>query len=328
MIVSSQKSEVANSSLLIVNSKNNSLSHQPSTISHQLLNLLPIIRHLSLFLYCLLFITACGHTPPKLSDAHLRAVEFNQKAESAFKKGNYKNALDFYDKALKINRSIENIDGIAINLINMAAVYYRLNDKDNALRYIDEALKPLDLEVRNKLLSEAMFLKSLLYLEDGDYEKAVQYADLSLSSCQKESCLEEGKIYNLKGRIALLKEDSASAVTLGMEGLKLNEAHDDKLEMANSLRLTAEAKTKNREYEEAKRLYEEAMLIDKSIGLSKKIAMDLMGIGNLFFRQELFEKALSYYQRALSVSKEAGYEQGLKDAIQMIEKCSLTLNKK
>lgn len=88
----------------------------------------------------LLLLIGCGAKHPILSDAHQSAVKFNQRAESSFKNGDYENALRLYSEALKINRSIENIDGIAINIINMAATYRKLDDKDNAHKQIDEIL--------------------------------------------------------------------------------------------------------------------------------------------------------------------------------------------
>ncbi len=80
----------------------------------------------------LVTLSGCGAKHPTLSDAHLSAVKLNQRAESSFKNSDYENALRLYNEALKINRSIENIDGIAINIINMAATYRKLGDKDNA----------------------------------------------------------------------------------------------------------------------------------------------------------------------------------------------------
>lgn len=276
----------------------------------------------------LILFAGCGHRPPTLSDTHLRAVEFNQKAESAFKKGDYQRALYFYNEALRVNYSVENNDGIATNLINMAIVYRRLGDGDNAHRCVDEILDESQAAHYTSRLFEAALVKAMLYMDAARYDAASEWADKALSFCQSARCPVEGKIYNLKGRIALLKEEPASALTFGTRALTLNKTNEDEEEVANSLRLLAEANVKRGEYEEARKLYEDALVIDKSLGLSRKVAIDLMGIGNTLLKQDKPKEALEYYQRALSVNRGAGDIEGIKDATTMVEKCLRDLGRK
>jgi G-protein signaling modulator 2 len=269
----------------------------------------------------LLLLFGCGgYKEPTLSDAQLKAAEFNQKAESAFKKGNYKRALNLYNEALKINRSIEDTDGIAINIINAAAAYRKLGDKEKAHKYLDEMLNSTAVTYRPAHISDAAFLKALLYLDEDKYGAAKNLADRSLSSCGDSQC--QGKIYNLMGRIELFKGDPASAITYGNKGLSINKGNGDESETANSLRLLAEAKAAKGQYIEAKNLYEDALLIDKKLEAGRKIAMDLIGIGDMLFKQKMCGDAVKYYRRALSVSKGLGDEEGVKEASGMINKCS------
>ncbi len=283
--------------------------------------LLPLAYRLMLpIAFCLLLIGCGGYKEPTLSDTQLKAAEFNQRAESAFKKGSYKRALNLYNESLKINRSMENIDGTAINLINAASAYRKLGDKENAHKYLDEILNAVAVTYQPPHISDAAFLKAMLYMDEGRYDAAKDWTDRSLSSCSNSQC--QGKIYNLRGRIELLKGDAASAITYGNKGLELNKGSEDETETANSLRLLAEARAVKGEYGEAKNLYEDALLIDKKLGAGRKIAMDLMGVGHMLFKQGMCGDAVKYYQRALSVSKGLGDEQGAKDAAGMINKCS------
>ncbi|MBM4136193.1 MAG: tetratricopeptide repeat protein [Nitrospira sp.] len=284
--------------------------------------------HYSLFtVYCLLFTVycllniGCGHKPPTLSDTHLKAIDFNQRAEHAFKKGDYKKALNFYHEALKVNRSVENIDGIAINLMNMATVYRKLGDKDNAHKCVDEILNSSGIIYSSLRLTDASFMKALLFTDDGKYDPALEWTDKAISFCKSAGCHMEGSIYNLKAKMYLLNKDPNSAIIYGNKGLELNRKYDDVQEIANSLRLIAEAKTSLNQFEEAIKLYEDALSMDKALGLSKKIAIDLMGIGNIFLKQGKCEDALKYYQRAHSAGESAGDQQVVKDASNMMDKC-------
>lgn len=308
MIANRQKSEVR--------SQDSELKTQ-KTIHHSLFTVFLLLFSV----YCFLFVIGCGHTPPVLSDKHLQAVEFNQKAESAFKKGDYEKALNLYNEALRISRSIEDIDGIAINLINMAIVYHKLGDKESASRCVNEILDSSRITHNALRLSEAAFIKAMFYLEDSNYEYAPQWADKALSFCKSVQCSIEGRIYNLKSRITFLKGDFSSAVTYADRGLELNKKYEDREEIANSLRILAEIKSAKKEYNEARTLFENALIVDKTIGVNRKIAMDLMGIGDILFKQGMCENAMKYYKRALSVSEGAGDKEGIKEALRAIEKC-------
>jgi len=319
------------------------MNSQSSVISHQfsvkkedkrLTDRLSIVNYqltvycLLFIAYCSLFIAGCGHIPKTLSEVHLKAIEFNQKAESAFKKGDYNKALEFYKEALRVNRSIENINGIAINLINMAIVHHRLSDKENAHRCVDEIVLSSEFGVRSELLSEAAFIKARIYMDEENYSQALEWADKALSFCKDIRCNIEGRIYNLKGRLALSKGDLSSATTYVTKALELNEGYGDREEVANSLRILADIKLSKKEYKEARRLFEDALTIDKSLGLTKKISKDLIGIGNTFFEEGMFEEALRYFKRALLVSESAGDKEGIKDAVAMMNKCLQNLRKR
>ncbi|MBI5213350.1 MAG: tetratricopeptide repeat protein [Nitrospirae bacterium] len=275
--------------------------------------------------FCLLLIGCGGYKEPTLSDTQLKAAEFNQRAESAFKKGSYRRALNLYNEALKINRSIENIDGTAINIVSASAVYRKLGDKESAHKYLDEILNATAVTYRPMHISDAAFLKALLQLDEGKYDSAKDWTDRSLSSCDNPQC--QGKIYNIWGRIELLKGDLTSAITYGNKGLSLNKSNEDEAETANSLRLIAEAKAAKGEYSEAIKFYEDALSIDKKLEASRKIAMDLVGIGTTFFKQKMCGDAVKYYQRALSVIEGLGDVQGAKEIVEMINKCSQTSSK-
>jgi tetratricopeptide (TPR) repeat protein len=269
--------------------------------------------------FCLLLF-GCGSMPPALSDAHMNAIEFNHRADRAFKNSDYKKAGILYNEALKVNRSIENIDGIALNLINLAAVYRKTGDKEIANRCVDEILNS-SIPFSQHHLSEAAYIKAIIYMDDGHHNSSQTWLDKALSFCKNAECSIEGRIYNLKSRISLLNGNTDYAVTYAYKALEMNKKNDDRQEAANSLRLIADAKTSAGEYDDAKRLYEDALDIDKSLGLSKKIVRDLMGIGNALMKQGRHKDACMYFKRAISANKNHGDENGFADVKPEIEKC-------
>lgn len=283
-----------------------------------------------LYLMCglMLFSAGCGSTQPALSVSHLNAIEFNTKAEAAFKKGDYKKSLLLYKEALRINRSIENNSGTAINLINMAEVYRKLGEKDKAAGCVDEILTASLNQYDPLYLSEAAFVKSLMSMDKGDYVSADVFAEKALTFCKNVSCRNEGKIYNLKARAALYKKDFNAAADLAAEGLRLNNSSGNVGEAANSMRTIAEAKAMNGEYDEAAKFYSDALAMDKSLGLGKKVLNDLMAIGNLHVRQGRCDRAFDYFGRALQVAEASGDKDGIDEAKRTIEKCQANSGKK
>lgn len=271
-----------------------------------------------------IFISGCGSAPPQLSDTHLKAAELNRKAEAAFRKADYKQALFLYSEALRTDRSIEDLDGIAINLINLAAVSRETGDRVKAHKYINEIFNSSPMTQNTSLLAEAAFVKASVCVDEGGYALSAEWADKALSFCRDKECGPEGKLYNLKARLSLLKGDPASALSYGSAALELNSKHKDSEETANSLRLLASAKASKGDMGGAEKLYEEALAIDKAAGLSRKVIIDLAGLGDILAAQGRNEGALQHYQRALSAAGNAGAEQAVKD---LSEKISV-LNKK
>ena len=276
----------------------------------------------------IVLLLGCSAKQAPLPDANLKAIDLNQRAGMAFRDGNYANAVALYSGALRVNRSIENADGIAIDLINISAVYRKMGDGEKAERAIEEILNSNTPGFGDGHLSEAAFMKALLRLDAGAVSEAEDWAKKSLSYCEKAKCGKDGRIYNLMARISLKKADYPAAVSQADKGLKLNKEHEDSEEAANSIRLMAEAKFLSGNHAEALRLYEDALSMDKSLALSGKIALDLMGAGNSLCEMGKNEEALSYFQRALEVSKSGGNDPLAAQAVEMVRKCVVKRLKK
>jgi tetratricopeptide (TPR) repeat protein len=291
------------------------------TAGHRLLVLLPVTYSL-LPIACLLFIYGCGSAPSNRSDAEEAAIELNRKADSAFGNYNYKGALVLYGEALRVSYSIEHTDGIAANLMNMSVVYRKLGDMEKAHKCLDEILNSRHIAFGPSSLSEAAYIKAVLYVDEGKYPSAIEWTDKALNFCKDETCKEKGKIYNINAKIALINNTPESALIFGDRGLQWNRRFEDRQEEANSLRLLADAKTAANAYEEAKKFYLEALEIDKTLGFASKIATDLLGIGNILCRQGRQEEAAVYFNRAQSVSKSSGDARGTTLAEEIMGKCA------
>lgn len=257
-----------------------------------------------------------GGQAAKVSDLYSTATEYNQKGVKAAKKGDYDKAILYQVQALKINRSIENTDGIAINLINLSVIYQKKNINNNEVhKFVDEAFAIST--GNNALRSEAAFEKSRLYLKEKKYAEAKDWAEKALGL---NKGARDGSRLNIIGQVTFHEGKYDDAVQTALNALKLNKENNQKNEESNSLKLIAEIYVYKKQYNEAKELYLRALEIDKESGESNKIAMTLGLLGELSLKQNKPEEAADYYKRAFNVSSSAeDYESSLRSINALIE---------
>jgi len=264
--------------------------------------------------------TSCGSNPPTLTEQQQDAIQFNQRGEAAFRRGDYAQALQEYQGALAIHRSVENIAGIATELLNLSVVYRRLGDKSAAQTALDQILMDKSLAFSADQKAEAAYRKAGFYLDDGNEPEALSWLNKALEYCH--GCGAEGRIYNLMARMALAGRPQ-DAMSHARRALALNRSAGDNNEAANSLRLIADAAFKLEDFKTAQQSYDDALRLDKESGAAAKIALDLMGLGRSVARQGRRAEAVEYFQRAYSVSEGAGDTKTMEDAAAEIKKVTL-----
>ncbi|MFZ3123280.1 MAG: tetratricopeptide repeat protein [Thermodesulfovibrionales bacterium] len=262
--------------------------------------------------HCSLFtVVGCGGAQTQtLSSFHLKAIEYNQNAAKALENGDYEKALGYYMEALKVNRSIENTEGIAVNLINIAVLYQKKGKISNAHEFVDIAFSMPDIGV--EIRTDAAYEKARIYLKEKNTAKAKEWVNKSLSV---DKGLREGSRWNLMGRISFAEGKYDEAAAMANTALNLNRENKQRAEESNSLRLMAEINAQKGLYSESRELYKKSLEIDKELGDSKKIAMTLRGIGMLSLKQGHFQDAAIFYMRAYDVSSNAGDTEGTSEAL-------------
>jgi len=278
-------------------------------------------RHIQLFiLSAVLALTACAGNPPVLTEQQETAVQYNQRGETAFRRGDYTQALQEYQEALAIHRSVENVAGIATELLNLSVVHRRLGDKAAAQTTLDQILTERSPAFSADQKAEAAYRKAGYYLDDGNEAEALSWLNKALEYCH--GCGADGRLYNLMARMALTGQPQ-DAMNHARRALTLNRSAGDKNEEANSLRLIADAAFQSGDFKTAQQSYDDALRLDKDTGVAIKIALDLMGLGRSIARQGRRAEAVEYFQRAYSVSEGAGDTKAMEKAAAEIKKVTL-----
>nr|QNO55820.1 photosystem I assembly protein Ycf3 [Methanosarcinales archaeon ANME-1 ERB7] len=221
--------------------------------------------------------------------------------------GELDRALEYFEKALKLNENLGSKEGMAIGLGNIGNVYRIKGELDNALDYFEKALK----------LSEGLGIKEVMAvqlrnignvnLDKGEHEKALGYYLKALKldeglGRKKEIAADLGNIgvvYRIRGEIE-------KALEYFEKALELDEKLGIKEGMTRALGNIGIIYQIKGEHEKALEYFEKALELDEELGMKEGIATELMNIGNVNFDKGELGKALEYYDNALKVFKEMG----------------------
>ncbi|MBI5891438.1 MAG: hypothetical protein HZB47_12320 [Nitrosomonadales bacterium] len=248
-------------------------------------------------------LAACGHVEETRSARQEQATEFNQRAQRAYQRGEYQVAAAFYENALQLDVAVENVNGIAINMLNLAKVNQVLGNSALSQRFLDSLLEDKSLQYAPQHLAAAAVQKSLLRLQDGDVAGATIWADKAAAWCTTD-CLLAGVIDNARASIALHEKDAEQALYWSERAAAANKG-ESPLEYANALRLAASARLLKNENDSALRLLEEALVIDKSLGLPEKIRQDLLLSAQAHEKSGRVEQAAQFRDRAARIAATA-----------------------
>lgn len=247
-----------------------------------------------------------GAAPPRPSDTQEAALAWNERGRAAYARGDYAQALAHYREALALNRSVEDVDGIARELVNLATVHRRLGERAKADAALDEILAPGGIPFTSAQRAEATYQLALHAAEDGDGARARSLGEQAAGLCS--GCAAGGAIGNFLAGLKLGAGDAVGAREQARRALDINRRLGDKSEEANSQRLLADAALHLKDLAAAAAGYQEALMLDKALGQPHKIAADLLGLGEATLAQGRGREAADYFQRARAVAEVAGLE--------------------
>jgi tetratricopeptide (TPR) repeat protein len=258
---------------------------------------------------------ACASDPPQFSEKRLSAIQWNHQARAAFNRGDYRQAHEGYHRALAMNRAIEDVDGIAIEVINLAAVHQQLGHRDQARKTLGEILASSGIPFTSTHKAEAAYRMAYTYLNVNENSQARSWLTRALEYCQSTGCAIAGKIHNLTARLLFISGENTPASMQARLGLTANQKSGNGLEQANSLRLLADIALAELNHSVAEDYYRQALLLDKRLDAENKIGLDLVGIGKSLVGQGRSREAQDYYQRARSVFGGLGHAAGAEENV-------------
>lgn len=253
-------------------------------------------------------LAACGTAPaPRQPPAIEQARAADKDGRKSLRDGELLRAQQDFNKALQLQQSLDDTAGAATTLINLATVAHQLHDDQGALEWLDrillekEGIYPPDSQLT------AAFRKAVIQADlgrSGDAESSLQFAE---NLCERKCALNSG-IDTLRARLLLLNGDAKGALDLAMTVSRQSEA--GKEEQANALRVSAAAEEKLARPESALQHFQEALELDKALGLGARIGEDLSGMARASARLGRDREAAEYARRAYLVNESRRPESG------------------
>ena len=255
----------------------------------------------------------CGHAPEKPANARLnQAIQFNQNGLRALQNGDPATAAGHFEAALRLDVSIENYDGIVSDRLYLARALEAKGDPLAARKQLDALLAetfPLTAAQR----AQTKTALALWALRRGKLDEAGRMADDALQACAG-TCNNAAPILNIQARLALERGDSSTALAAATSALQMLPNPDQLAERANALRTIGLAKLLRGEAPAALESLQQALSLDRELGLPERIVDDLLQLRRVHLALGNASEANEIYRRALTVA-EASADAALLDRV-------------
>ena len=232
----------------------------------------------------------------------------NQDGTRALAAGNATGALALYRSSLAGAESIEDFELAGANLLNLALAHMQLGQLAEAHTAVDKVIAaPQNYGSANSASAAAR--KALIHLDEGNAQAARRWADTAASGCAAP-CAFAAILENLRAHLALEENQTDVAIGHASRAAELAATPAMEAERANAWRLLGRAYTRAGRTAEAAPVLANALDLDRRLGLSARIALDLIYGGDNEARRGEAARAREFYQRAVAVYVAAGNLKG------------------
>lgn len=242
----------------------------------------------------------------QLGDQKNVAETYDDLADVLFSMNDYVKAADYYNKAYKMKLSWDDKAGAGYSKASVGQALYNLGEFDKAIAAHDTAVKLRGEADDNSGVAYSLKQIGSLYSENGEYVKAGEYYDKAYDIYAKlEYKLSMAGIKTSRGSLDKKISNYVSALSNYKEALKLYNQMNDKIEAGNSYYNIASVYGKQNKIKTALNYLDTAIKIQNETGDLSGQLFTLLYIGNLIeVEYKDNKKAMTYYQKALSIAKQ------------------------
>ena len=222
----------------------------------------------------------------------------------SFGKSDYSKAMEYYQKALKINESIGNKSGIGSNLTNIGIIYQNRSDYIKALEYYQNALKMAENLGDKNSISKNLGNIGNIHSYKSDFKQALNYYQKALK-IQKELGNKKS-IGILLTNIGIVHKNLSNfipALENFQNSLKIAEEIGDKRSIEICFGNIGELYRIQSNYPKALEYFNKALKIAEELGNKSSIALATENIGIIYSIRDDNNKALDCFLKALKIAE-------------------------
>ncbi len=264
------------------------------------------MKWLAAALLALLF-AGCGSKPPAPPAARTqtqdRLAEAESRANMLVRAGDFAGAAAQYDEARRIAASVENVDAVAANALNLSIVYQWLGRDADARAALSPILDDQRRNFSEKRRLQAELRRAIVELSLRNNDDARSWAERAAKRCPNLSCEHAATILNVQAQVALEQSHPEEAAKLAASAGERARSRSDRTESANAYRSLGRAQRVQGQPASAVKSLEQALAIDRELADPRKILADLTELSLAASAAGDRDAARAYYERALTVSK-------------------------
>jgi len=249
----------------------------------------------------------------------------NIKAVSYWVKGEYENALYYFQLSLDGYQELNHEDASAKVYNNIGALYYQKGEYPLSLEYY---LKALTIHEKNEYfigIANVYNNIGLIHYSQGELELALEYMQKTLAMNESIGNTKKratqigniGMIYWQKGNKSANDSVKFSNYQLALEkyqkALELDEEIGNKNGISRHLNNIGIIYKNMKDYEKALEIYLKANRLTVEIGNRRDLTINLGDIALLYLEQGKYTEAENYFKEALGIASSIGYMEGVKD---------------
>lgn len=253
---------------------------------------------------------SCKTTPPRpteINEQKDKAAELTEAGNEQARKGNFGDAMTFYDRAVELNLQVDNQPGIIRNyndIGRMNMLHGRLPEADGMF---SEALRMARAIEDPILVSISLGNIGQLRLMQNDVPGAEKALLEAMESAGEEDTPEKAVIMHNLGAVRKAQGEYDAALELYERAAAVNEKEYLFEELASNYYMTASVYSKKNDFPTAIEYANRALQVDKRMEHGPGIGKDYLALGLISRKAGEIADAYRYFQKSFQVYRALGF---------------------
>lgn len=258
----------------------------------------------------------------------VRAKAFSNLGVVAYNRGDYDQAMKYYEKTLEIYERMGDKKGIAASCRNLGVVYSYRGELDRALEYYNKQLDISDTIGDRREIGSALNNMGIVYWNRGNLDAALGYYQRHLTISEEIGDKRGiGAACNNIGLILWKKGDLDEALRSFKKYLSISEEIGFETGIGRALGNIGGVYHYKGELDTALTYYKRHLDIAGEIGIKQEIGVATYNIGCVYRDRGDFDRAIEYFERYERSSESMGYKLGVGFALAGLGNVSQELGK-